>query len=672
MKTRNKILSLICLVAMLFSVVGTVAVYAEEYVKEAPVDPQLWENPNFEEDHAYSFAFVGDTQFITIGDYLLGTEKLKYQFKAIADTVEERKLEHVFYLGDMTDWGYRNDGNLAAAHNYPPITGEWDVVRDAVFQLNGKGITYSLVRGNHDDYMMDDYFNVPEYTDQFYANNGGFFSDVNGKHGGKREVLNPGGNILWSALSGVHEESVVNSWMEREIAGTKYLFVTVDYNPTVNVMNWLNELLPKYPDHKVILTMHSYLLDDGTLSKDESGNTMYITPVSPQVLWDRCISKHANVFMVVSGHTGGLNLSHSYQTGVNGNRVLQVLVDPQGYETRETDKLGTLASGKQDVGLVLYMNFSKDGKTISFDYYSTLLDKFLKDNDYVIPVEPGADETGYIDMAGFADFGQETPLVTETKTPNLDGNVTDGEYSYSKTTGAKDLGKGMLNGDLTEYFAYDNDYIYYAFKTTDIHLGTYKLNLHFGSSLYTREQLNGSVHPLMSTYEFTPQGIALAKNSNGAVISDSGSHLLEGDMDCAGASDKNTKTVTYEFKIRRGYLRDNGSPDNLLAYTLEFGNVAGSTATEHYFKLTNEAKAQLEELGVTKKFLWTYNYAYFGTRPEASEVPPLTTAPVVTEAPAATDPVDEGGCGSSLALASVAAIPVIAGAVVLSRKKKEN
>ena len=58
----------------------------------AVYDVQIARTEDIVNSYANSFAFVGDPQFITIGDALLGTKKLKYQFKYIADTAEERKL----------------------------------------------------------------------------------------------------------------------------------------------------------------------------------------------------------------------------------------------------------------------------------------------------------------------------------------------------------------------------------------------------------------------------------------------------------------------------------------------------------------------------------------------------------------------------------------------------
>ena len=104
--------------------------------------------------------------------------------------------------GDLTDMGYENDANLSYAgiRRTKVITKEWEISKKAVSQLDKAGVPYSLVRGNHDDYMIDDFFNVPEYTDQFKGC-GGFFSDPEGKYPTCREPENP---------EGVWEEEYLN------------------------------------------------------------------------------------------------------------------------------------------------------------------------------------------------------------------------------------------------------------------------------------------------------------------------------------------------------------------------------------------------------------------------------------------------------------------------------
>ena len=62
-----------------------------------------------------------------------------------------------------------------------------------------------------------------------------------------------------------------------EICGTKYLFITYDYNPSAGVVNWLDEILGKYPDHRAILTTHSYLLENGKRTAACIGGMLSVT-----------------------------------------------------------------------------------------------------------------------------------------------------------------------------------------------------------------------------------------------------------------------------------------------------------------------------------------------------------------------------------------------------------
>ena len=186
-----------------------------------------------------------------------------------------------------------------------------------------------------------------------------------------------------------HKDSIVNSWKTAEICGTKYLFITYDYNASKAVVDWLDEILGKYPDHRAIVTTHSYLTHGGKLIQSEKGDTMFPSEYPASRIWEDVLKKHSNVIMVISGHIGATVPVYSWNTGENGNKVLQLLVDPQDYDTKEVKQNGEIVieHGRQDTGLVLYMNFSADGRTIKLDHYSTLLDKSLKLDEYSITLD---------------------------------------------------------------------------------------------------------------------------------------------------------------------------------------------------------------------------------------------------------------------------------------------
>ena len=663
-KHTLKTVALICLISIIVGAFSTI-ISATEYVYDKPLDPHMWVEPEFDDPstYAYSFAFVGDTQCLMIGDRLNGTDNVERLYKYIAGTAEERKLEHVFVLGDITEVGYWNDYNMVGqAKDAPLVTEEWKIAQKSIFQLNGK-VKYNLCRGNHDDYMMDDYFNVPEYTDQFEGN-GGFFSDTGATYpnGGRNKEKNPTGAVYWSATTGVHDETIVNSWRTMELYGTKYLFITVDYNPSKAVANWVDETLAKYPDHKAIITTHSYMKSTGELIESEKSEMAYPTAFAAANMWSKVYSKHANVFMIVCGHATGANVPiYTINTGKNGNKVYQFLIDPQTYDLKEARKEGEQAYGKQDQGLVMYMNFSEDGKTISLNYYSTLLNKFLKGANFTINVDDEVNEYGVVDMAGLSDFGQDTPLVTEQKTAVIDGVINEGEYSTIKVTKKEDLGKGSTSADITEYYSYDDDYIYYAIKSK---FKNCNITLHLGSSIYSLDELNSNLHAKKIKVSLVNSECTVSEN-------DGYSKLVNGkDMTCKWGKDPDSDCEIYEVKISREYLKNNASPDNLLSYSITAINAA------HYFNLNDDAKAFLKDKGVTTSYDWTYNYVYFGSRPEVKEAPE-TTAPD-TSVEDATNTSTDGdtsssttGCNSSLAFAPILLITAVMGATVAIKKKED-
>ena len=364
--------------------VGLFPVSAAEYTYAEPLEPEKWMEPDFSSDHAYSIALVGDTQSLSRGDYFYGTNHMEQLFGTIADTAEERKLEHVIVLGDITDMGYRNDTNLGYSIFKPPVTGEWENAQKAILQMSEAGVSYSLCRGNHDDYMIDDYFNIPAYTDQF-KDCGGFYSDSTAKHANGQESRNPQGYLYWSATSGYHENSIVNSYKTMELCGNKYIFITVDHHLTMNVIQWVDQILEEYSDHLAIVATHAYIGSQGNLFSSTEGDTHLPNGLGSQHLWEQALQYHENVLAVVCGHVPTEKpVCSNVRRGVNGNVVREILVDPHGYDLREENANGDIMSGIQDTGMVLYMNFSEDGSKVTFDYYSTLLNKEMKKADYPI------------------------------------------------------------------------------------------------------------------------------------------------------------------------------------------------------------------------------------------------------------------------------------------------
>jgi len=54
-------------------------------------------------DYAYAFVVVGDTQVLCYRDSIKGTDYMSQIYDWIIENKEEKKIEYVFGLGDITD-----------------------------------------------------------------------------------------------------------------------------------------------------------------------------------------------------------------------------------------------------------------------------------------------------------------------------------------------------------------------------------------------------------------------------------------------------------------------------------------------------------------------------------------------------------------------------------------
>jgi len=275
------------------------------------------------EDYAYSFAVLGDTQILT----LKYPDKLSAMYDWLVENAEEKKIKFVFGLGDITD---------------KCTDTEWQAAKREINKLNGV-IPYSLVRGNHDRYYdsFNGYFPYSEY----------------GKN-----------------VSGSYDGSMLNTYQLLTVGKIKYLIVNLDFGPTDEVLEWANGVVSQHPDHNVIVTTHIYLHADGTtIDEGEGSNAIKYGGVNTgERMFEKFISKHKNIVLVLSGHSPSERIVVTRATGDGGNEIVQMLVDPQGSDKN----LG-------GVGLVAMLYFSEDGKEVDVEYYSTDRKAFyLADNQF--------------------------------------------------------------------------------------------------------------------------------------------------------------------------------------------------------------------------------------------------------------------------------------------------
>lgn len=251
---------------------GVNLTYSNMWLTEQQMQQQR--NPSFERE--YSFAVVGDTQYMS----RYNPEKLPTLYQWITNNSNSKKIKYVIGLGDITD---------------QDVEEEWNNAKNSISIMDGY-LEYSLVRGNHDVKQGGELFDKnfaedKDYVTQFETE-GGFYE----------------------------ENSVVNTYRTLTVGEVKYLLINLDYNPSSEVLCWASEVAAANPDCIGIVSTHAYLHSDGTRL------------TIGQKIWDEFVSKNPNIKLVLSGHVSSNDLMTTQIKAENGNTVTQMLVDAQDYD----------------------------------------------------------------------------------------------------------------------------------------------------------------------------------------------------------------------------------------------------------------------------------------------------------------------------------------------------
>ena len=355
-------------------------------------------------DYAYSFAVIGDTQWLS----KYKTEKMETIYDWILANKDSKKIAHVFGLGDITE-----DWNTAGKE------AEWITAQEYIYKLNGI-IPYSLVRGNHDEskYYLK-YFATEEYISQFDG-----------------EFMVQG--------------DIRNSYKLFTVGSTDYLFMTLDFGASDEMLEWANEVVLAHPNHRVIVTTHGYQgFDGGHLTSQNTPSSGDITSASDvdtsvgdnkgrkynngQQIWDKFVSLHPNIFLVMSGHTPMEDVFVLESEGVHGNVVKQMLIDAQWMDPQ-----------KGGVGMVCMLYFSEDGSKMEVEWISTDTGKYYKEqNQFVLDLTDSLSAPAHEFISSYNEelhyMACECGYTYNEQPHSFDGGVlnADGFMEYSCDCGYK-------------------------------------------------------------------------------------------------------------------------------------------------------------------------------------------------------------------------------------------
>lgn len=289
-------------------------------------------------DGAFTYAVIPDTQGYdgegrhtkrgrAPGVGPTSNEKFTAIVEWIAANVTNENIRFVTHTGDITDMN--NDF-------------QWTFASNLMSRLDGV-VPYAIVPGNHDMKSSGDtaffrrYFPASRFSkNAWYA---GTFAGFQSPEG----FFSSGDNA--------------NSCCLFENGGEKFVVLHLECNAPDPVLEWGNQMLSKYADRHAIIATHQDLgameAKDGRKFYNES-NALKEAGKDPwsyepdlsilgrikwmkchgknqgnsgKSIWNKLSSRHANVFLVVSGDQGMISVTRVDEQGVNGNMVYSLMYD---------------------------------------------------------------------------------------------------------------------------------------------------------------------------------------------------------------------------------------------------------------------------------------------------------------------------------------------------------
>jgi len=257
----------------------------------------------------------------------------------------------------QTEWIRENKGRLnivMVAHVGDIVQtdydSEWEIASEAFATLDG-AVPYILCLGNHDMGHAPG----PAATGRSAVSRETRFNEYFGSarfephawYGGHRGADNN------------------NSYCLFEAGAMKFLMVSLEFKPTDEVLAWAGDVVRRHRNRRCIVLTHSYLRGNERIAHDDyevSGN-------AGQAIWEKFVSQHENIFMVLCGHT---NVGRLTSRGRHGNEVHQVLSDYQGRHNGGEGylRLMTFVPGQDRIDVTTFSPVRGDYMTTEQDAFS--------------------------------------------------------------------------------------------------------------------------------------------------------------------------------------------------------------------------------------------------------------------------------------------------------------
>ena len=295
------------------------------------------------DDFDYSFAVLGDTQFLVDWDLRNGTAYSADIYNWIVANKDAKKIVRVLGVGDIVESG-RLDSGVTDETARAYAAQQWEYAVSQYTKLEAAGIPYTITWGyNHDGYYGEEfttYFgNSANFTN---SDIGYYFSDANFSDYNKR-------------LANYYQRFEVEAKGEGDTTvKIQYLVMCIEYRPSSSVLGWADTVIKENPNARVIINTHYFLDQYGEISQEYS---------ELQAKWDVLANENKNVEMIICGHVARQNnIVKAYTVAKSGQTVAQFLIDPQ-----QMDRF----YGYDDTGVVAMFYFSNGGNDVRVEFVST-------------------------------------------------------------------------------------------------------------------------------------------------------------------------------------------------------------------------------------------------------------------------------------------------------------
>lgn len=114
-----------------------------------------------------------------------------------------------------------------------------------------------------------------------------------------------------------------------EAAGYRFLHIGLQFDAPDASLAWAAAVMRRHPGLPTIVSTHDYMSKEGERVANPMVDGHRVDPIhnTPQMVWDKLISKHEQVFLVLCGHQHGQSMRVDRNNA--GHEVYQVLADYQ-------------------------------------------------------------------------------------------------------------------------------------------------------------------------------------------------------------------------------------------------------------------------------------------------------------------------------------------------------